>query len=97
MRNIILASVAAFALSSGYANAQGLLFNDDENDRKSVTNLWIGQSEDNKRDRRFGRRGSSTSTFSGRKRFGGLIFKDDENGRKSVTNLWAGQTEEDKY
>ncbi len=60
MKKLILATAAAFVLTSGYANA-ALLLSKDENDRKVVVNTWAGQSED-KRSERYG---SSASTFSG--------------------------------
>ena len=67
MRKLILASVAAFALTGGFANAQGIILGSDENDRKQWINTWAGQSEDEVYDRRYGGRGgSSASTFSGR-------------------------------
>jgi hypothetical protein len=89
MKKLILASAAAFALTSGYASA-GLMLHTDDNDRKVVVNTWAGQSEDDVLGRTSG---SSTSTFSGGNSFGGLILGTDENDRKTVINLWAGQRE----
>ncbi len=87
MRKLILASVAAIAMTGGLANAQGIILGHDENDRKSWINTWAGQSEDKKRDRRFGRHGSSTSTFSGGSKFRGIILGSDENDRY----VWINQ------
>ena len=67
MKKLILASAAAFVLTSGYANATGIILGSDENDRKVWINTWAGQTADKKR----GRYGSSVSTFSGRKTSGG--------------------------
>ncbi len=39
MKKLILASAAAFVLTSGYANAAGIILGSDENDRK----VWINQ------------------------------------------------------
>ena len=66
MRKLILASVAAFALTGGFANAQGIIRDHDANDKSQWINLWAGQSEDEVYDRRYGGSGSSASTFSGR-------------------------------
>ncbi len=79
MRKIILASVAAFALTGGYANAQGIIRDHDENDRSQWINLWAGESED---EAYFGRRdGSSASTFSGGRGFS-MKLDTDENDKK---------------
>ncbi len=63
MKKLILASAAAFILTSGYANAAGIILGSDENDRKVWINTWAGQTADKKRERH----GSSVSTFSGRR------------------------------
>jgi hypothetical protein len=60
MKKLILASVAAFVLTTGFANA-GIILGSDEYDRKVWINTWAGQSED-KRSERYG---SSASMFSG--------------------------------
>lgn len=39
MKKLILASVAVIVLSSGYANAGGIILGSDENDRK----VWINR------------------------------------------------------
>lgn len=58
MKKLILASAAAFVLTSGFANAGGIILGSDHNDRKVWINTWAGQSEDKEY-------GSSASTFSG--------------------------------
>ena len=87
MKKLILATVAAIAMTGGLASAQGIILGSDENDRKVWINKWAGQSEDKKADRRFGRHGSSTSTFSGGSKFRGIILGSDENDRK----VWINQ------
>ncbi len=81
MRKIILASVAAFALTGGFANAQGIIRDHDANDKSQWINLWAGQSEDEVYDRRYGGSGSSASTFSGRRGFN-MKLDTDENDKK---------------
>ena len=44
MKNLILASAAALVLTSGYANAGGIIIGTDHNDRKVWINTWAGQS-----------------------------------------------------
>ncbi len=67
MRKLILATAAAFVISGGLANAQGIILGSNENDKKMWINTWAGQSEDEVYDRRYGGPGgSSASTFSGR-------------------------------
>ncbi len=67
MRKLILAIAAAFVISGGLANAQGIIRDHDANDKSQWINLWAGESEDEAYDRRNGGRGgSSASTFSGR-------------------------------
>ena len=61
MKKLILASVAAVALTTGYANA-GIILQNDENDRKVWINTWAGQTEDKGYAARYG---SSASTYSG--------------------------------
>ena len=64
MKKLILASVAAIAMSVGIASAQGIILGTDENDNKLWINTWAGQTED----KEYGRQdGSSASTFSGRR------------------------------
>ena len=67
MHKLILASIAAFALTGGYANAQGIILGTDYNDKPLWINTWAGQSEDEEYGRRYGGPGSSASTFSGRR------------------------------
>ena len=93
MKNLILASAAALVLTSGYANAGGIILGHDENDRKVWINTWAGQTED----KEYGRRhGSSASTFSGGRSSRGIVLGSDHNDRKVWINTWAGQSE-DKY
>ena len=89
MKNLILASAAALVLTSGYANAGGIIIGTDHNDRKVWINTWAGQSEDKLYG---GRNGSSASTFSGRRSSGGMIIGTDHNDRKVWINTWAGQS-----
>ncbi len=82
MKKLILASAAVIVLTSGYANAAGIILGSDENDRKVWINTWAGQTEDKKRERH----GSSVSTFSASKTFSGIILGSDENDRKVWIN-----------
>ncbi len=87
MKKFILASAAVIVMSSGFANAGGIILGSDENDRKVWINTWAGQSADEK----LGRYGSSLSTFAGSKAAGdhswsGIILQSDENDRKVWIN-----------
>ena len=90
MRKLILATAAAFALTGGFANAQGIIRDHDANDKSQWINLWAGQSEDEVYDRRYGGSGSSASTFSGRGstqfglRGGGMLIGTDGNEGKRL-------------
>lgn len=81
MRKIILASVAAFALTGGFANAQGIILGTDHNDKPLWINTWAGQSEDKEYDRRYGGAGSSASTFSGRSGNGIVLGAEKNDGK----------------
>lgn len=70
MKKLILASLAALVLTSGYASAGGVILGSDQNDRKVWINTWAGKNED----KEYGRRnGSSSSTFSGHRSPGASI------------------------
>ncbi len=95
MRKLILATVAAIAITGGLASAQGIILGSDENSRKIWINTWAGQTEDKVYGRHYGQRetyrGSrgrgSASTFSGDRKFRGIILGSDENDRK----VWINQ------
>ncbi len=79
MKNLILASAAAFVLIGGYANAGGIILGSDENDRKVWINTWAGQSEDKMY-------GSSASTFSG-----GKTYSNEKNTHEVFVGRFQGK------
>ena len=83
MRKIILATVAAIAMTGGIASAQGIILGSDENSRKICINTWAGQTEDKVYGRHYGQRetyrgrrgGESVSTTSSRSRLAGNAIR----------------------
>ena len=97
MRKVLLASVAAVLMGGSLANAQFLLYSND-NDHKKVENVWAGQSEPAGRHaaRMPGRGVATATTMAGRVSPGFLLYS-DANGHKKVENQYAPPRNAGRY